>query len=322
MWREHADQVPLIGYSSAGALIVAVTEMDWEAMSAAVELDDAKRRGFTLLPGESLRARGLCGGDVRGALWCRLDSSFDPTRSAPALLTKLAALGVNVHRHVEVTSVEPDGVEMLDSGVRRRERADLVLVCPGSSEHWSTPPDLGPRTRVTRHQMFETAPTAPRLTATIADGDTMRRQPGFVSTASLLGPREPDAARWHARLRAVQRRDGRIVFGEISATDAETTAQRSPLPERHLKDRLEAIVGARLPLVERRWTCTHTESLDGAPYRLEQLAERSWLVSEVDELGLAGMPMLARRLIESAFDGRDTDPSRRPIDPAATPAVR
>ena len=276
--------------------------MDWEAMTAAIGMSDATRRGLTLLPAESLRARGINGPDVRGALWCRLDATVDPNRLTAALRSRLRALGATVDNDREVTEIGDGAIEYREpGGATRSGHADLVIVCPESA--------------TLRTEGFVTEPMAPVIDTTISDSDTLRSQAGFRGIAALLGPREPDARRLAARLRMTQLDDGRVLVGEAVIT-LTSTASGPVDPTSHLLRRAEEILGASLPPIEGHWTAEHAAPADGSTYTVDQVAPRTWSVSGVTELGIAALPALAWRVLNDALD--DQAPSGSAPDAKTT----
>jgi glycine/D-amino acid oxidase-like deaminating enzyme len=114
--------------------------------------------------------------------------------------------------------------------------------------------------RRVRLQMMQTAPLAERVTTAVADGGSLRYYPAYdLRGRSALPPQVPVAARTRAQLLLVQRADGALTIGDTHeyaepfAFDVDEDAYD------HLRARAEALLGAPVPRVQRRWAGVYSE---------------------------------------------------------------
>ena len=108
--------------------------------------------------------------------------------------------------------------------------------------------------------MMQTAPLAERITTALADGDSLRYYPAYdLPGRGQLPPQPPAAGRARAQLLLVQRADGGLTIGDTHeyaepfAFDVDEDAYD------HLRARAEALLGAPLPRVQRRWAGVYSE---------------------------------------------------------------
>ena len=114
--------------------------------------------------------------------------------------------------------------------------------------------------RRVRLQMMQTAPLAERVTTALADGDSLRYYPAYDLPGRVqLPPQAAAAGRARAQLLLVQRADGGLTIGDTHeyaepfAFDVDEDAYD------HLRARAEALLGAPIPRVQRRWAGVYSE---------------------------------------------------------------
>ena len=179
----------------------------------------------------------------------------------PALRGHLAGDGYQWLPGREVTEIAPNAVQ---DHTGTWHRCDLVVLCPGAAHtgvagRYLARGEVAPVRRV-RLQMMQTAPLAGRITNALADGDSLRYYPAYdLPARARLGPQSAAAAVARAQLLLVQRADGGLTIGDTHeyaepfAFDVDEDAYD------HLRARAEALLGAPIPRVQRRWAGVYSE---------------------------------------------------------------
>jgi FAD dependent oxidoreductase TIGR03364 len=265
LWSGLGAQVPGLGFRAAGSLTLATSEAELTLLKEAATLPDTERRGFELLDAAAVRTvNPALRGDFAGGLHCRLDAIVEPRLVLPALREHLAAgsegqSGYEWRPGREVTEIAPNAVR---DHTGTWHRCDLVILCPGAAHTGIAGRYLARSggVRRVRLQMMQTAPLDARVTTALADGDSLRYYPAFdLPGRDRLPPQEGTAAQTRAQLLLVQRADGGLTIGDTHeyaepfAFDVDEDAYD------HLRGRAEALLGAPLPRVQRRWAGVYSE---------------------------------------------------------------
>ena len=157
----------------------------------------------------------------------------------------------------EVTEVAPNAVR---DHTGAWHRGDLVILCLGAAHTGVAGASLALGVRRVRLQMMQTAPLAERVTTALADGDSLRYYPAYDLPGRVqLPPQAAAAGRARAQLLLVQRADGGLTIGDTHeyaepfAFDVDEDAYE------HLRARAEALLGAPIPRVQRRWAGVYSE---------------------------------------------------------------
>jgi glycine/D-amino acid oxidase-like deaminating enzyme len=212
-------------------------------------------------------------------LWCVFlvgffvcpHSFFDPRQVLPALRGYLAGPGYEWLPGREVSEVAPNAVR---DHTGAWHRCDLVILCPGAAHAGvagrylrggprgvpgGRPPVASPVRRV-RLQMMQTAPMAERITTALADGDSLRYYPAYdLPGRSQLPPQAAAAERARAQLLLVQRADGGLTIGDTHEYAEPFAFDLDEDAYDHLRARAEALLGAPVPRVQRRWAGVYSE---------------------------------------------------------------
>lgn len=306
LWEEIAADAPGTGFRPAGSLTIAAHEAELAVMREAAGLPDAKLREFEVLDADGVRAvnPGLRG-DFLGGLWCRADGIAEPRAALPALRAFLAGPGYEWLPGLEA-------VEVAANGVRDQRgtwhRGDLVVLCTGAnhtgivgphlaaSGALAASPESGRRgLRRVRLQMLQTRPLPWTLATSVADGDSLRYYPAYeVPSLASLPPQAPVAAAARAQLLMVQRLDGSLTIGDTHEYDEPFGFDVDEAAYHHLRARAEAILGAPLPPVQRRWAGVYSE-VTGTPalYHRSAVAPGVVLVTGPGGRGMTCSPAIA-----------------------------
>ena len=280
LWESIAAEAPGTGFRPAGSLTVATSEQELAVMREAADLPDAKQREFEVLTADDARAvNPSLRGEFLGALWCRADAIVEPRVALPALRAWLATPGGPGYAWLPGR----EAVDVAANGVRDQlgewHRGDLVVLCtganftgvagphleasgalagaPGSA---SAPGSTSAGLRRVRLQMLQTAPFPGRLATSVADGDSLRYYPAYdVPSLASLPPQAAVAAANRAQLLMVQRLDGSLTIGDTHEYDEPFPFEVREEPYDHLLARAEALLGAELPRVLRRWAGVYSE---------------------------------------------------------------
>jgi FAD dependent oxidoreductase TIGR03364 len=278
LWESIAADAPGTGFRPAGSLTVATSEAELAVMREAAELSDAKQREFELLDAAGVReVNPALRGEFLGGLWCRADAIAEPRLALPALRASLAHGGPGYEWRPGA-----EAVELAEHGVRDQSgqwhRGDLVVLCTGANFTGIAGPHLtatgalasapgagGAGLRRVRLQMLQTLPFPGRLTTSVADGDSLRYYPAFdVPSLASLPPQAEVAARNRAQLLLVQRLDGSLTIGDTHEYDEPFGFDVDEGAYDHLVARAAALLGGRLPRVQRRWAGVYSEVAGGA----------------------------------------------------------
>jgi FAD dependent oxidoreductase TIGR03364 len=262
LWAELGAAVPGLGFRPAGSLTLAADDADLRVLKEAAELPDAGQRNFELLDPAGVRAANpALRGEFAGGLLCRADAIVEPRQALPAIRGYLAGPQYEWLPGREVTEIAPNAVR---DHTGTWHQCDLVVLCPGAAFTGVAgrylPFLARDGVRRVRLQMMQTAPMAERLTTAVADGDSLRYYPAYdVPGRSQLAPQAPVAERSRAQLLLVQRADGSLTigdtheYGEPFAFDVDSDAYD------HLAARAEALLGAPIPRIQRRWAGVYSE---------------------------------------------------------------
>jgi glycine/D-amino acid oxidase-like deaminating enzyme len=198
-----------------------------------------------------------------------------------------------------VTEIAPNAVR---DHTGAWHQCDLVILCPGAAftgvagryQRYLARDGV----RRVRLQMMQTAPLAERLTTAVADGDSLRYYPAYdLPGRGQLPPQAPVAARTRAQLLLVQRADGALTIGDTHeyaepfAFDVDEDAYD------HLRARAEALLGAPVPPVQRRWAGVYSEvdpSMAGhALYHRSEVEPGVVLIAGAGGRGMTCAPAIA-----------------------------
>jgi len=210
-------------------------------------------------------------GEFAGGLYCRLDGIVEPRQVLPALRGHLAGDGYTWLPGREVTEVAPNAVR---DHTGAWHHCDLVLLCPGAAHtgvagrylargtrgaRGGRSPVASPVRRV-RLQMMQTEPFAEPVTTALADGDSLRYYPAYdLPGRAQLPPQSGAAARARAQLLLVQRADGGLTIGDTHEYAEPFGFDLDEDAYDHLRARAEALLGAPIPRVRRRWAGVYSE---------------------------------------------------------------
>ena len=270
LWADLGAAVPGLCFRPAGSLTLATVDAELRVLKEAAALPDAVRRDFELLdPGAVRAVNPALRGELAGGLLCRADAIVEPRLALPALRGYLAGDGYEWLPGREVTEIAPNAVRD-HTGVWHQ--CDLVVLCPGAAltgvvgQYARSLARDGVR-RV-RLQMMQTAPLGERLTTAVADGDSLRYYPAYdLPGRSQLPPQAPVAARTRAQLLMIQRADGGLTIGDTHEYDEPFTFDLDADAYDHLQGRAEALLGAPIPRIQRRWAGVYSEvSIGSALY--------------------------------------------------------
>lgn len=289
-WEAIAAVCPGTGFRPAGSLTLARTEAELAVLELAVTRSDADQRCFSLLEPAEVRAlEPAVAGQVLGGLHCALDAAVEPRLTLGALREWLQRTGTYTYvGGCEVVELSDHAV--LDAAGRRHE-ADLVVCCPGATPSGELGPALAdaPVRRV-RLQMLETRPFEVKVSAALADGDSLRYYPAYAGAArDALPPQAPVPAEWIAQLLLVQRLGGSLTIGDTHRYAEPFPFDVDAAPEEHLLGVAAALLGGPVPAVERRWSGIYCEVTE--PARLYHRAELAPGVVVVTGPGGRGMTM-------------------------------
>jgi FAD dependent oxidoreductase TIGR03364 len=262
LWAELGAAIPGLGFRPAGSLTLASDDTELRVLKEAAELPDACQRDFELLDPAGVRAANpALRGELAGGLLCRADAIVEPRRALPAIRGYLAGPAYEWLPGREVTEVAPNAVR---DHTGAWHQCDLVVLCPGATFTGVAGRYLRylarDEVRRVRLQMMQTAPMAERLTTAVADGDSLRYYPAYdVPGRSQLPPQVPVAERSRAQLLLVQRADGSLTIGDTHEYDEPFAFDVDSDAYDHLQARAEALLGAPIPRVRRRWAGVYSE---------------------------------------------------------------
>jgi glycine/D-amino acid oxidase-like deaminating enzyme len=146
-------------------------------------------------------------------------------------------------------------------------RGDLVVLCPGAAHTGVAGRYLvhGGVRRV-RLQMMQTAPLAERITTALADGDSLRYYPAYdLPGRAQLPPQAAAAEQVRAQLLLVQRADSGLTIGDTHEYAEPFGFDLDEDAYDYLRARAEALLGAPIPRVQRRWAGVYSEVIPQGP---------------------------------------------------------
>ena len=262
LWSELGAEVPGLGFRAAGSLTLATGDAELALLKEAVTRPDAERRGFELLDPAAVRAvNPALRGEFAGGLYGRLDGIVEPRQVLPALRGHLAGDGYQWLPGREVTEIAPNAVR---DHTGAWHRGDLVVLCLGAAHtgvtgRYLVQAGVSPVRRV-RLQMMQTEPLGGRITTALADGDSLRYYPASALPGrAQLPPQPAAAARARAQLLLVQRADGGLTIGDTHEYAEPFAFDLDEDAYDHLRSRAEALLGAPVPRVRRRWAGVYSE---------------------------------------------------------------
>lgn len=304
LWEAIGADVPAVGFRANGSLTVIRTTAELAVAKEALTRADAEARGFALLEPDAARARNpLLRGEFLAALWCERDATVESRVALPALRAHLQATGRYAFRsscHVVDAHTTESGVTLEDDE-GGRHTGDLAILCPGAAVKGLAHRVAGPLpVRPVRLQMAETAPLAEPLPTALADADSFRYYPAYAGPAlERLRAEQPQAAVAAAhrmQLLAVQRLDGGLTIGDTHAYTEPFAFAVDEEPYAYLVGVVEALLGAPLPPLRRRWSGVYAQST--TPDELVHRATpdpRLWVVTGSGGRGMTLSPALAEQ---------------------------
>jgi glycine/D-amino acid oxidase-like deaminating enzyme len=146
--------------------------------------------------------------------------------------------------------------------------------------------------------MMQTRPFGERLSTALADGDSLRYYPAYeLPGRGQLIAQPPVAAENRAQLLLVQRADGCLTIGDTHEYDEPFGFDVDEDAYQHLIERAEALLGARLPPVQRRWAGVYSEVASGgspdALYHRSEVMPGVVLVTGPGGRGMTCSPAIA-----------------------------
>ena len=297
LWTELGAAVPGLHFRPAGSLTLATDDAELRVLKEAAALPDAIQRGFELLdPGAVRAVNPALRGELVGGLFCRADAIVEPRLVLPALRAHLAGPGYQWLPGREVTEIVPNAVR---DHTGAWYQCDLVVLCPGAAFTGVAGRYLGSLARDgvrrVRLQMMQTAPLAGCLTTAVADGDSLRYYPAYdLPGRSQLPPQPPAAERARAQLLMVQRANGGLTIGDTHEYDEPFAFDLDSDAYDHLQARAEALLGAPVPRVRRRWAGVYSEvSAGSALYHRSEPEPGVVLVTGPGGRGMTYAPAIA-----------------------------
>ena len=204
---------------------------------------------------------------VKAVMWSPHELRVESATAVPRLAAYLAeALGVEIHRGVSVSSVEPP---LIQTGAGRFE-AEAAIVCPGDDlvSLFADRIAAYGLSRCLLHMMrVDTAPRVNLGSAVMSDLGLVRYRgyadlPQAAALRETLQEEQPDALEHGVHLIAVQSADGSLVVGD-SHLYADTPPPFAPSAvDRLITDEMQSVL--RLPgwSVRERWTGTYASASD------------------------------------------------------------
>jgi FAD dependent oxidoreductase TIGR03364 len=302
LWEDLAAQVPGIGFRAAGSLTLAVGDAELALLKEAAVQPDADRREWELLDPAGVRAvNPALRGELAGGLLCRADAIVEPRQVLPALRGYLTATaeGTSTYQWLpgrEVVEIAPNAVR---DHTGAWHQCDLVVLCTGAAftgvagryDRYLARDGV----RRVRLQMMQTAPLAERLSTAVADADTMRYYPAYdLPGRHQLPPQPAVAEQTRAQLLLVQRADGGLTIGDTHEYSEPFAFDVDEDAYDHLRARAEALLGAPVPRVQRRWAGVYSEVSAGtALYHRSEVEPGVVLVTGPGGRGMTCSPAIA-----------------------------
>ena len=302
LWEDVAAAVPGVGFRANGSLTVAQTPDELDVLEEAAEAPDASERGWQLVtPGETVELNPGLGGKVLGALHCSRDAAVEPRRAADAIRTALLdRADGGSYRWLPGRNVVEAGEGWVRDHTGETLHADRVVLCCGADHVGVAAPALmGAPVRRVRLQMMETAPTETTLTTSVANGDSLRYYPAYEGAArQRLRPQDEMGADNGMQLLMVQRLDGALTIGDTHWYEEPFEFAVTGEVEDELRRRAEAVIGAAVPRVERRWAGVYSQMTDESVYLRRELAEGVEVVTGPGGRGMTLSAAIAEETLE------------------------
>jgi FAD dependent oxidoreductase TIGR03364 len=316
LWDELGSEIPGLGFRPNGSLTIALDEAEARVLEQMLEREDAPERRIELLDADGVvRLNPAVRGEVVAGLHCCADAVVEPERVPEAVRATLDRGGRD-YRFVPGRHV----VEVGDGYVRdhrgERHDADLVVVCPGAAQGFAGwVPEARPLRRV-RLQMLETEPFRHRVTTSIADGDSLRYYPAFDVPARAALPDQPElVARFRIQLLLQQRLDGCLTVGDTHEVEEPFAVSVAEAPYRHLRGRVESILGEPMPPVRRRWAGVYSQTDDDRLYYRERIGNATWIVTGAGGRGMTFAPAIAADVFAAIAAGDATPAVQATYEP-------
>ena len=303
LWGDIGSRAE-IGFRANGSLTIATNEEEWAILQEAIEMPDAKKRGFELLTRDHVHSlEPVLAGDYFGALRCTLDAAVEP----PFLLAGLRREMAKNSKYTWVPGCEIVKYKVRESGHSvkssdgQKFSADRIVFVPGS-EHKGFLADYfeGAPIRRVRLQMGATVPLAQRLSHSIADGDSLRYYPAFKNLSLHTLPSQSEVATaLKMQLLLVQRADGSCTIGDTHEYDEPFDHELAEAPYEHLRSVITKIFGVEAPQIERRWDGVYSQSTSKDIYFRKEIEPGAVIVTGGGGRGNSLAPAIAEETIRS-----------------------
>ncbi len=306
-WEELGTAIAGIGFRPTGSLTVARTDAERTVMEEFAHHPDAGQRSIDYVDAEGVVALNpAVRGEVAGGLYCAQDAVVEPRLVLGAMRDYLTGRGDLTGKGSYVFHPQRRVVRLEERAVvdvtGTRWECDLVIVATGAAFDQLEGTDaVAGRVRRVRLQMMETLPFDGVLTTSLADADTLRYYPAYeVVGLDALGAQNAVSAAHHLQLLMVQRLDGGLTIGDTHAYDEPFDFALAEEPSLELLGRAEALLGATLPAVARRWEGIYTQCIDGDVCAREEVLPGVWLVTGPGGRGMTCAPAIAADTLTAA----------------------
>ena len=296
LWGCIAHENPGIGFRENGSLTLVNRFDELAVLERVMQRGDADERGFEILSADEVRRKNpALAGEFMGGLFCKRDAAVESRKALAVLRAAMQSTG----RYDYLPARELVGIgdyEVTDhQGVHHR--GDRVYLCLGASlsgfaaELFESEP-----LRTVRLQMAETEPLGRVLTTSLANGDSLRYYPGFHEFSSGLVPQNPEAATYAIQLLCQQRLHGGLTIGATHEPAEPGLFSTSDRPMEIIMEAARALIGSRMPRVERRWSGTYhqlTSPLGDEVYFRKEVARGVVAVTGAGGRGMTLAPAIA-----------------------------
>jgi FAD dependent oxidoreductase TIGR03364 len=298
LWGEIGVEVSGVGFAANGSLTLVRHLAEVAVLEEVERRADAADRQVRLVDAHEVRAiNPAVRGDVLAGLHGALDAQVAPRSVLRALRRALAG----AHSHwLPGRVVTEVGDRRVVDHTSEVHAGDRVVVCPGAV-HDGPIAELVERRRLVRVrlQMIQTRPATHRLTTSVADGDSLRHYPAYVTPAAAELPGRPELLeRYGVQLLVAQRRDGSLTIGD-SHQDEPFDVDLDERIFDHLLERAESLLGWSLPPIRRRWAGVYAKALD-EPYLRRAVAPGVEVVTGPAGKGMTLAPVIAETTIEGS----------------------
>jgi glycine/D-amino acid oxidase-like deaminating enzyme len=162
--------------------------------------------------------------------------------------------------------------------------------------------------------MMQTEPLAERVTTALADGDSLRYYPAYqLPGRSQLPPQAAPAERARAQLLLVQRTDGGLTIGDTHEYAEPFAFDLDEDAYDHLRARAEALLGAPVPRIRRRWAGVYSEvdpaAAGHALYHRSEVEPGVVLVTGPGGRGMTCSPAIAEETFAERNKSRGPSPT-------------